>query len=82
MLLLDQPATATWTELGNFQKVEPGSKVANDLRTKDFTSVRDAVKFVMETLNSASRTSAQIKTDGALLHKTDIETLYPAALTS
>lgn len=76
MLLLDQSATVTWLEMGQMQTQKPGNKLLTDSRSRDFKSVRNALRFIMETLNEASRASAMIHTDDVTLHQADIEAMY------
>ncbi len=54
------------------------SKILPDNKKKDFESVRAALRFIMESLNDYSRTSAQIHTGGITLHQADIERMYAA----
>jgi hypothetical protein len=76
MLLLDQAATVSWADMSQMRPVRPGVALTTHSRNKDFESVRNAVLFIMETLDKGSRTSALIHTDGATLHYADIEAIY------
>ncbi|MGA8496665.1 MAG: hypothetical protein WB764_14370 [Xanthobacteraceae bacterium] len=71
-LLLDQPATVTWIE---GMKTSVGGKLLPDSRSRDFSSVRDAVKFIMESL-TADRDHAEIKTGEITLYPLDIRAMY------
>ena len=76
MLLSDQPATVMWVEASPMQSRTTGDKVLPDSRIKDFESVRSALQFIMETLSATSRSTAQIRTEGAMLYQADIEAMY------
>jgi hypothetical protein len=73
MLLLDQAAKVSWVE---GMLTQPNRKLLPNSKSKDFESVRNALRFIMETLNEGSRPSALIYTDGATLHQADIENMY------
>jgi hypothetical protein len=61
-LLLDQAASVTWLEMP--QSFPPGAKMVGVSKSREFESVKNALRFVMEDLKSASQSSAMIHTDG------------------
>lgn len=73
MLLLDQAATVSWVE-GMLK--QPDGKLVPDSKSKEFESVRLALRFVMEAMNEGSRPTALIDTDSTTLHQADIESMY------
>jgi hypothetical protein len=74
-LLLDQPARVTWVE---GMKASTGGKLLPDTHSKDFTLVREGLRFIMETLNAGNRPNAQIHTGDITLYQADIERMYAA----
>jgi hypothetical protein len=73
MLLLDQPAKVSWAE-GMLKQAD--GKLLPNSKTKEFETVRSAVRFIMEAMNEGSKIIAVIDTDGARLHLADIENIY------
>jgi len=72
-MLLDQPAKVSWAE-GMVK--HPDGKLVPNSKTKDFETIRIAVRFIMETIDEGSKTTAVIDFDGGRLHQTDIENMY------
>lgn len=74
MIELEQAAKVIWNDL-NMRPIKPGTKIDHTM-SRDFESVPNAVRFVMEKLSSAERGTAMIQTDQAGLLIGEITTLY------
>ena len=72
-LLLDQPATVSWVE-GVVK--QPDGKMLPNSKSKDFESVRLALRFIMETMNEHHRPNALIYADNITLHEAAIKGMY------
>jgi hypothetical protein len=74
MVKLDQAAKVIWNEV-TMRPVTLGKKIDTSA-TRDFESVPNAVRFVMEKLSPSERATAMIQTDEAGLLTGEIEVLY------
>jgi len=54
----------------------PGSQIIPGGRDRQFESVENAVRFVMEDLSEYERGNAIIQTDSGTIHRADIEAMY------
>jgi hypothetical protein len=73
-LPMTEAATVLWHSTEMF-KPEPHSKISRG-RDRQFESVENAVRFVMETLSDGDRATAMIQTDNRSIHLDDIVAIY------
>lgn len=73
MLLLEQPARVTWVD---GMKTRPDRKIIPNSKSKDFETIREALRFIMEKINIAHRSTAQIHSDALTLYEADIKRMY------
>jgi hypothetical protein len=71
---LNQPANALWIPAGG---VAPSGQIGGG-QSRSFESVSNAVKFVMEELSPADRSTAWLTTDQGSLTLSEIQALYEA----
>jgi len=69
-----EAATAFWHSTAMLA-AQPHAKISRG-RDRQFESIENAVKFVMENLDPGDRATAMIQTDNRSIHLADIEAIY------
>jgi len=73
---LDEAAKLTWIEMGEMKPTDPGHSKLDFSRSRDFDSVRSAVRFVMEGMTKTNRETAIIHASGRQISFAEIQILY------
>jgi hypothetical protein len=69
-------ATAFWIPAPIMMAAKPGEAVFRRGKDRQFESLENAVRFVMEELSDRDRPTAMIQTDNASIQFSDIERLH------
>lgn len=73
---MSQAATAYWIPTATMMAANPGRPLFQPGRDRQFESLENAVRFVMEKLSDSDRATAMIQTDDASIQDGDIERLH------
>jgi hypothetical protein len=73
---MSEAATAFWIPAPTMVAARPGQPMFQRGRDRQFESVENAVKFVMEELSDRDRPTAMIQTDNASIQYGDIERMH------
>ena len=73
---MSEAATAFWIPEPTMMAAKPGEPLFQRGKDRQFESLENAVKFVMEDLSDRDRPTAMIQTDNASIQFGDIERLH------
>jgi hypothetical protein len=73
---MSDAATVSWTPEAPMMLVQPGQRILHTRDERKFSSLENALRYVMETLPAGLRSTAMIQTDDASIQIEDIERMY------
>jgi hypothetical protein len=73
---MSEAATAFWIPAPAMVATNPGQPIFHRGKDRQFESIENAVKFVMEELSDRDRPTAMIQTDSASIEYRDIERMH------
>jgi hypothetical protein len=73
---MSEAATAFWIPAPTMTTAKPGAPIFHRGRDRQFESLENALRFVMEDLSDRDRHNAMIQTDNASIAYSDIERLH------
>jgi hypothetical protein len=73
---MTEAATAFWIPTATMMAAKPGAPIFHRGQDRQFGSLENAVRFVMEELSDRDRPTAMIQTDNASIQYGDIERLH------